>query len=42
MATLALDGELELDRTPELLGEIERLRATLWVRLTPRRAVTPP
>jgi len=29
MATLALAAEVELDGIPELLGEIERLRAVL-------------
>ena len=27
-------AEVEWDRIPELLGEIERLRAVLWARLT--------
>ena len=35
-ATPALAAEVELDRIPELLGEIERLRAVLWARLTIR------
>jgi predicted DNA-binding transcriptional regulator AlpA len=34
VATPALAAEVELDRIPELLGEIERLRAVLWARLT--------
>ena len=29
-------AEVESDRIPELLGEIERLRAVLWARLTRR------
>ena len=33
---MALAAEVESDRIPELLGEIERLRAVLWARLTRR------
>src|SRR5439155_368987 len=33
---LRLPAEVEVDRIPELLGEIERLRAILWARLALR------
>jgi len=35
-ANPALAAEVALDRIPELLGEMERLRATLWARLALR------
>ena len=31
--TTALPAEVDLDHIPELLGEMERLRAILWARL---------
>ncbi len=34
--TLALPAEVEVDRIPELSGEVERLRAILWARLALR------
>ena len=33
MGDLTLPAEVALDRIPERLGEIERLRAALWARL---------
>lgn len=41
-ATPALAAEVELDRIPELLGKIERLRAVLWARLTIRSIIVTP
>ena len=34
LADLSLPAEVALDRIPDLLGEIERLRAVRWARLT--------
>ena len=39
---MALAAEVESDRIPELLGEIERLRAVLWARLTRRKVRAAP
>ena len=35
-----LAAEVEVDRIPELLGEIERLPAVLWAQLTMRNGWT--
>jgi len=35
-ANPALAAEVDLDHIPELLGEMERLRAILWARLALR------
>jgi predicted DNA-binding transcriptional regulator AlpA len=36
VATPRLAAEIELEQIPELIGDLERLRATLWARLALR------